>query len=185
MHGHPVVWPRVSLAPRVLVATWHFTFDRLIPAPVGWKNSHWQGPSQIRKIHHEFSAPPHFTHFTPLFCTFLAITWPKIPRYAHRILITCVTTCGRCFPGECCRRLAVLVHPPSSPQTSGGFRFQPAQLCEFSDISGLWSDAATVGIYYSIFGSTWSPNHSYIAVYFPLVLLQWHTEYSTGIVTSY
>ena len=29
-----------------------------------------------------------------------------------------------------------------------------------------------VGIYYSVFGSTCLPNHSYIAVYFPLVLLQ-------------
>ena len=42
--------------------------------------------------------------------------------------------------------------------------------------------ATGVGIYYSVFGSTWLPNHSYIAVYFPLVLLQWHSEYSTGIV---
>ena len=29
-----------------------------------------------------------------------------------------------------------------------------------------------VGIYYSVFGSTRLPNHTYIAVYFPLVLLQ-------------
>ena len=41
----------------------------------------------------------------------------------------------------------------------------------------------SVGIYYSVFGSTSLPNHSYITLYFPLFLLQWHTEYSTGTVT--
>ena len=74
-------------------------------------------------------------HFTPHFCTFLNIAWSETLLYACRIFITHVTTCGRCFTGECCRRVTVLVHPPSPTQTSGGFRFRPAQLCNFSDIS--------------------------------------------------
>ena len=47
---------------------------------------------------------------------------------------------------------------PNDPEQS--FRVMPGLVVDF------------VGIYYSVFGSTCLPNHSYIAVYFPLVLLQ-------------
>ena len=100
---------RVRTAPRLTCDTWgkskycsrsrerrygeccQSSLSRLIPAPAGRKNL--QGPTQIRKIHREFSGAPHFTHFTPtkwaLYTTLhhvfaLSLTLPgRKPFFAH------------------------------------------------------------------------------------------------------
>ena len=52
--------------------------------------------------------------------------------------------------------------------------------CSLSFVTRLWKLVGSVGINDSVFSTMCLPKHCYITVYFPLVLLQWHTEYSTG-----
>ena len=89
---------------------------------VGTANQH----QDFKKIYCKLSCPPHFTHFTPFYCTFLYITLDFTGRIPPSLHVEYRYDLWQCtghilrMSEPCCRVAALACSPSRPPQKLGG-----------------------------------------------------------------